>query len=197
MRQALVLLLASLLVIGFADATLKENIKPGKATVELGSYKMSFSLPDDVRSYDIETVPMNTNTVFSGYDVNIREAGKEDELLVVMLYVYNEPQYFPIYEQVVKDEPTIAGIDPLVTIPMKIDGSEGHVIYSYPEGDPAIDPLKANGAGFKYYPRAQPKGTDLSGVYEVSADTFGSAAEDSRVIPIVQEVIRTIHLSGI
>ncbi len=196
MRQELILLLASLLIIGFADAALEEDIKPGKANVNLGSYKMSFSLPDDVKSYDIETAPMTANSVYSGYDVYIREAGKEDALFTVMLYVYFEPQYFPVYDQVIRNEPK--GFDTSVTIPMTIDGSEGHAVYSYPEGDPAIDPLKADSAGFKYYPRTQSSGNDLKGIYEISAETFGvSASEDSRLMPIVQEVMRTIHLSGI
>jgi hypothetical protein len=196
MRQALILLLASLFIIGFADATLKENINPGKATVELGSYEMSFSLPDDVESYDIQTTP-TSNEIFknSGYDVYIKEADAEGALLTIMFWIWQEPQIFPIYEEVSRTD--LGEFGTSVTIPLEIDGSEGHVVYNYPEGDPSIDPLKAYGAGFKYYPRAQSKGEDLEGIYEVSSDTFGAAMEDSRVMPIFQEVMRTIHLSGI
>jgi hypothetical protein len=197
MTQKSILLLASLLFIGFTDATLTEDVGPGNMTVDLGdSCSMSFSLSDSVGSYDIETTPYS-NTIFksASYDVYIKEAGTEDALLIIMLHIYQEPNAFPIYEHV--DKTDLGGIGTSITMPVEIDGLEGNAIYNYPEGDPAVDPLKSNGARFQYYPGAWRDGEHLTGTHEVSADTFAAAMNDSRVMPIFQEVMRTIHLSGV
>jgi hypothetical protein len=133
---------------------------------------------------------------FNSYDIYIRAAGSEDDLFTIMLYVHSQPQYFPKYEQVSRYDPNIENIGPMVTLPEKIDDSEGHMIYGYPAGNPGTDSSQSDGVAFKYYPSAQPKDEDLEGLYEVTGDSFGAAMEDSRVIPLVQEIVKTIHTSG-
>ena len=196
--QKLTLLLASLIFMSITDATLIEDVQPGDITVKLNdsSYKMSFSLPDRVMSYDIETASASNDFLnYQGYDVYIKESGIEDSLLTIMVYVWQEPQIFPIYEEMNRDE--IEGYGTSITMPMEIDGLDGHATYNYPLEDPAVDPFKALGGAFKYYPNAWRKGDDLEGIYEVTADTFAAAMNDSRVMPIFQEVMQTIHLSGV
>jgi hypothetical protein len=127
--------------------------------------------------------------------VYIKEVGIDDALLTIMLRIYQEPQLFPIFEQTSKIYNKSFGT--YITEPVEIDGTKGSVVYNYPEGDPAVNPLKSMGGSFVYYPSSWLDGEDLKGIYEVYADTFGAATDDSRVMPIVQEVMRTIHLSGV
>lgn len=194
MTHKMILLFILFFVIGLTDAALMEKVNPGNVEVELDGYKMSFSLPESVPSYDIETLPTsNDNLKFNRYEVYINEAGEDDALLTILFYIWQEPQFFPVYEEMSRND--LEGIGTMITMPLEIGGTKGHAAYNYPEGDPAVDPLKSWSAGFRYYPNALPDGKDLKGIYEVQVDTMGAADKDSRVMPIFQKVLETIHLS--
>jgi hypothetical protein len=180
---------------GFAEGAILEDVNPGKITVDLGDgYKMSFTLSDAVESYDIET--SFTESVNS-YDVYIRPSDSDEHLLDLMFFAYDTPQFFPRYEKIERYGPITENDGPSVTMPSSIDGDEGHVSYSYPANDPGTNPDLATSAGFKYYPDAQPSGDDLKGKYEIVGDIMGAALRDKRAIPVFQEVIKTIHVSGL
>lgn len=193
--SVLLIVMVILLATELVEGTLLEDVKPGKVTVDLGDgYKMSFKLPNAVKAYDIET---GYTESIQSYDVYIRPKGSDEGLLDLMFFAYDTTQYFPKYEKTEYYEPILDTDGPSVTNPATIDGAEGHIYYSYPANDPGTNPDHANGAAFKYYPDAQIDGEDLKGRYEVVGDTMGAALRDSRAISVFQEVIKTIHISGI
>lgn len=197
MEQKKIGLVLLLFLIGLADANLMVNVKPGNVSVGLdNSIEMSFAVPEEIESYNIETANSSSDVLkFNRYEVYINEAGSSDSLLTLTLYIYQTPQYFPVFEE--KLENDLGELGKSITIPVEIDGNKGYVDYSYPSGNPAVDPLSASAAGFTYYPSASPKDEDLEGIYEVQGDTMGAALDNPKVMPILQEVMQTIHLSGI
>jgi hypothetical protein len=194
--QSILLLLAVSLAVSLTEGTLLENVKPGNVNVELGDgYEMSFNLPDIIKSYDIETgSTFNEFLKNKNYYADIKEAGKDDSLLTIGLRIYSEPHLFAALGPS-RDE--IARMFASVTTPVQIDGEKGHTVYNYPSGNPRTNPLESMGGAFTYYPKSKPDGEDLRCIYEVYADTLGAASKDSRIMPIFQAIMNSIHVSGI
>ena len=187
MMKRLILLLVALLVVGAAEGALQKDIKPGKVNVDLGNgYKVSFTLPKIVSSYDLKTDPQY-------HVVSVNAANSEDTFLEIQLTVTSQtyPHSIPAAGR------SNSGF---TYVPRSIDGANGCVIYAYPEGNPGTNPDEANGAVFKYYPgatapKATPDGTEVEGIYEVYADTLGSSGQ--KTISVFDSILNSIHVTGV
>jgi hypothetical protein len=158
-------------------------------------------LPNTVNAYDVETVSSYSDILKShSYEVYVNAAGSNDSFLMVRLLVESKSTPYFIPKAGRGTDLKIPGVGPSVNIPQSIDGFNGYVYYSYPEGNPATNTNEARGAAFRYYPkasalRATAEGNDIEGIYEVNADTYGS--EDPRTISVFQSILDSIHISGI
>ena len=194
-------IVVAILIIGAAQGSMLKNVNPGKVNVDLGDgYKVSFTLPNTVSAYDVETDSGYSDILkFHSYDVYVNAAGSKDSFLMIRLQVESQPTPYFIPKAGRNVDLKIAGIGPSVNIPQSIDGFDGYAYYGYPEGNPATNTNEANGAAFHYYPRATAptattEGNNVKGIYEVKADTYGS--EDPRTISVFQSILKSIHVSG-
>jgi hypothetical protein len=201
MKLALSLICIVLLIIGATQGTLLQNQKPGNINVDLGDgYKLSFTLPNTVNAYDIETDSGYSDLLKShDYNVYVYPAGNEDSFLEIRLTKESQPTHYFIHGAG-REDLKIEGIGPYVYIPQAIDGANGYVVYTYPEGNSATEINEANGGAFRFYPtatapKATPDGSDVEGIYEVKVDTYGST--HPQTVSVFKSILDSIHLLGV
>ena len=147
MKRVLVPIFMIVLIIGVAQGTMMTNVNPGKMNVDLGDgYKASFTLPNTGSAYDVETVSSYSDILKShSYEVYVNAAGSNDSFLMVRLLVESESTPYFIPKAGRGTDLKIPGVGPSVNIPQSIDGFDGYVYYSYPEGNPATNTNEARG----------------------------------------------------
>ena len=187
MRSIAIIAVLALLIIGAAQGALMKDVKPGKVNVDLGDgYKVSFTLPKTVSSYDLKTDPQY-------HMVSVNAADNEDTFLEIQLTVTSQPYPHSI--------PAAGRSNSGFTcVPRSIDGATGCVIYLYPEGNPGTNPDEARGAVFRYYPGATAPnavldGAEVEGMYELVADTLGSSGPTT--ISVFDSILNSIHVTGV
>jgi hypothetical protein len=170
-----------------------EGVKPGKMNLELeNGYKLSFSLPDTVKSYAIKAEPITPSRLAAGGDyVYINEVESGKTLLGLVFFITPVP--LPCGSIVVKPERTIA-LDRYVDVhtPIIIDNIQGSVDYYYPQGNPGVNPFEAVMAEATYPIQSWVEGDTRMCVMDVRIHT----EKGPKAMPIFQEVLNSMHLSG-